>query len=250
MVFKKMATKNQDKKEDLEFRDQCFFHDIINQTHGMLLFLTHKEVKKEGLSASELNLISKEIKTMQSLIKDHYQFSHKNLIETYSWVGIDVLESSLKSLFHNYLGSADVELVKSFKADFSEDSFVHFPTFYRVVNNVIKNISEAHVESVFIKLELTKEGLTFETVNSITKNLHLNEARKLEEIILSDYHTPMNDSKAQKTLKNIGLDSIATLCHEALGEFEFHIEDRKWINRVKLPTKKRFTQLSQSKKAA
>lgn len=244
MIFKKIMNseaKSQDLKSDLEFKERLFFHDLINQTHGMLLFLTHKEVKKESLTPQDLNMVIKEIKTMQSLIKDHYQFTHKNLIETYSWVGVDIIESSLQGLINNFLGHAKIEIKKSLKTDFSQDSFIHFPTYYRVMNNIIKNIAESKSENISIELEFTSEKLKVLTVNEISKPLKLNESKKLEEVILSDKnHLP----------KSLGLDSISALCEEAHGEFNFEIKNGSWINEFSIPTRKHFTQVIGTKKSA
>ena len=66
-----------------DLKDRLFFHDVVNQTHGLLLFLMHKEVNKEGLEFEEVQMIEKEIRTLQSLLQDHYNFKHKNLVKTY-----------------------------------------------------------------------------------------------------------------------------------------------------------------------
>jgi hypothetical protein len=80
--FKTKSLKETPQTNEGDLKEKLFFHDIINQTHGLLLFFGQKELSQESIEGHELKMLASEIKTLQSLIRDHYNFRHKNLSQT------------------------------------------------------------------------------------------------------------------------------------------------------------------------
>lgn len=227
-VVKKFNDPKEDLKEHLEIEDRLFFHDLINQTHNMLLFLTQKEYKNESLGKNDISLIVREIKVMQSIIKDHFDMNHKNLLETLKWVTPDYLELSLKHLMSTYLREIRVNFSFNCLDSNAQKQLFYFPVFHRIMNNIVKNIAESKPVEVEIRFELNEFELTLETKNKITSSDKFKISANLEAVILSE---------AVGAIEGIGLDSIDHLAQENQGEFNFEIENGHWINKLKLPSK-------------
>ena len=180
---------------------------------------------------------------MQSLIKDHYQYRHKNLLNTYDWVPFNIVEISLKGLIHTYL---PMEKVKTYihlagSLDYSksieerESALIYLPVFYRIMNNLIKNMAEANSDEVHFYFDYNADGFFIETKNRINNEQDLKKlSEKLSQIIL--------DEKDQRS--GLGLESIHHLAIECGGKFDFEISSDIWVNRIHLPINK------SSKKAA
>ena len=220
--------KTNDKKE------QLFFHDIINLTHGLILFFNQRQTAKKIINVEEIKLLEKEVRALQSLIKDHFQYRHKNLAQTYDWVPFNIAEIAVKTLLQTYLPEESVQtfIHKSFSE--KESSVVYFPIFYRIMNNLIKNMSEAHASEAHLYFNFTEAGLMIETRN---KN---NSEQNLENI----------SDESCRDMKGFGLESVSQLSEESDGTFEFEISGEYWINRIFLPTPKVLIQEEEPKKAA
>ena len=224
--FKKKLIRSQDSNQDVQ-KDQLFFHDIINQTHGLLLFLSSKILANKGVDHAELLMMEKEIKTLQSLIRDHYKGSHKNLVQTYEWVPFSYAKLGIASLCHTYLENVEIKIEFVLNGH-DENDLIYYPAFYRIMNNLIKNISESyclHVEFVFTMKEA---GLFIETKNLMNKAQGDNSSEYLARVIL--------DEKTS-SIKSLGLESIHHMAEEHGGSFSFEINNNVWINKIFLPVK-------------
>ncbi len=215
-------------------KDKYFFHDLINHTHSLNLFLSIK--KDQGLDASECEIVCNEVKVLQSLIKDHFALGHKNLDDTYEYVSFDVAKQGLFNMVENYLPEEKVKCHFLFKGLLDDMNFfkyrsfckVHYPSFYRIMNNLIKNISEqGSIDAEFI-FDYQDMGLKIQVKNRILtlKDNRRELAGNLKKIILSGDN---------KQLAGIGLESVQTLCEDLNGSFEFHIEGDFWISEIFLP---------------
>lgn len=213
-------------------KDRLFFHDLINLTHGLSLFLNQKKIQKDSLEGHELDLVIKEIKTLQSLARDHFDFYHKNLTDTLKWVPSKVMLANLEHLSSVYLPQE--KITWTLKNDASEAATFYFPLFYRAANNMIKNISEARGENIEIKLSINTHEMILETVNTIKPS-----QKSLELIILDE---------TKKQHQGLGLDSIDQMAHAFGGEFQFEILEGKWCNKLVLPSQEFY--LKGAKKAS
>lgn len=236
--FKKKSDQHLENHSDL--KEKLFFHDLINQTHGLLLFLNHKQLTKEGVRADEVQLIEKEIKTLQSLIRDHYNFKHKNLVQTYDWVPFSYAKLAFANLSNNFLGDVHVSATFTIQGERVEEDLVYYPCFYRIVNNLVKNISESECDKVEFNFVLNEKGLFIETKN-LLKKCTKDSSEALAQVILEE---------KTSTIKSLGLDSIHHLAEEHQGSFSFEIENNYWINKVFLPTKSNISTIKTDKIAA
>jgi hypothetical protein len=238
-----ISTKNGsvDQSEQAELKERLFFHDLINQTHGLILFLENKELQKSIINVDEVFLIKKEIKTLQSLIRDHYNFKHKNLYQTYDWMPFNYALEAFECLMSTYLANVEVSMKYSINNDSFDEDLIYYPCYYRILNNIIKNISEAGCVQVSITLTLDTSGLTIETSNQMHKSIDQNSPEYLTRVILDEKVRP---------IKSMGLDSIHHLAEENGGHFSFEIADSTWINRLFLPTRKPLPKIKTNQSAA
>lgn len=224
--FKKKPFQNSEDSSDL--KERLFFHDVINQTHGLLLFLNHKEISGESVDKEEIQMIEKEIKTLQSLIRDHFNYKHKNLVQTYDWVPFSYAKLAFTNLSQTYFQDTTVNATFTIVGSHVEEDLIYYPCFYRILNNLIKNISESQCSKVEFKFVLDEVGLTVITRNQL-KKCSAESSESLAQVILSE---------KVSTIEGIGLDSIHHLAEENGGLFSFEIENNTWINKLFLPTEK------------
>lgn len=221
--------KNREETVDIyDKRERLFFHDIVNLTHGLILFLNQKQNSKKSINGDEIQILEKEVRSLQSLIKDHFQYKHKNLSQTYDWVPFNVAEIAVNSLIQTYLldKSAQIFIRKNFK---EENLPVYFPIFYRIMNNLIKNMAEAKSNEIHIDFKSTSEGFFIETRNQYSSAEDLKRiSDNLSRIIL--------DEKTKVIKQGLGLESIHYLAIECGGKFDFEISNNYWINRIFLPS--------------
>jgi hypothetical protein len=229
--------KIQNLPEGNDKRERLFFHDLINHTHGLQLYLNQRIAQNISISPSECELLTREIKTLQSLIKDHFHLNHKNLPHTPDWVNFSSAELSLMSLIQTYLPTPMVKTFIHLSGELSYEKSVssranillHFPTFYRIMNNLIKNMAEARCREVHLNFDYGNHGLIIETRNKFNSSNDLKSlADKIDQLILDgspDYN-------------KLGLESIHHLAQEAGGVFEFEVSNDEWVNRISLPKNK------------
>lgn len=227
-LFKKKSAQGETQNlSEGELKERLFFHDIINQTHGLLLYFSQKEMSDESLCPEEVKMIASEIKTLQSLIRDHFNYKHKNLGQTYDWVPFSYLQFSFSYLKMTYLSDKDVTI--SFKNDGAgELEEVYYPAFYRIMNNLIKNIAESKSQKVEFLFHLQRQGLFIETKNSMNSGMEKSVPDHLSRVILSE---------SSPQIMGLGLESIHHLASENGGDFTFEIIDGQWINRIFLPVR-------------
>lgn len=194
--------------DEVKKKDRLFFHDVINQTHGINLFLS----SKASLDSSEIELLKNEVRTLQALIQSHFGLTHKNLNDNENQKGAqEKIRASLDKLIELYFPQAKESMVVNFKGE--EGAEVDFIVLYRILNNLVKNMAEAKVSESHFCLNFTEQGLSVETKN------------------------PILDKNAFKDRKGQGLDSIALLANENGGFFQYEIHQDQWLNHIFLPYK-------------
>jgi hypothetical protein len=224
-----------DQIEDINLKDKLFFHDVINHTHGLILFLSQKEIQKEVIDQVEIKLIKDEIKILQGLIKDHYSFNHKNLLLTEDWVVFGDLESAFINMTQTYLNDKKIKINilydKSFDHKKNETLF-YFPTFYRIMNNLVKNIAESKSKNVEFNFTISDNTLEIKTSNEIHSVNERDIPDHLAMLILKD------EESSHISHVGLGLESIHHLTLECGGSFNFEIKDNVWTNSIILPSSK------------
>ncbi|OUR94065.1 hypothetical protein A9Q84_18300 [Halobacteriovorax marinus] len=239
-LFQRIRSGRQKVQETHVNKDRYFFHDIINQTHGLGLFLNSKVSDNQGLSSLDCSRVLAEVKLLQTLIKDHFGYNHKNIQEGHEYVNFEFAKMGLYTLIQNFLPGDDIQCHLIFKGDISESvSFndrmratVHYPTFYRVLNNLIKNISEENSKLIEFTFSYDEDGLSITVKNKILslKESDSQLARELSEIILNNKVIPFKDRES-----GLGLESISSLVQEVSGTFRFSIEGEFWVSEIFLP---------------
>ena len=197
------------KKRELN-KDRLFFNDVINQTHGILLYLNHKS----SLGPSEIDLVKSEVKTLQALVQNHYQLTHKNLdVANNNVTSCEELKSSLATLITLYLPHSNVTSEITYSMSNKENASFDFVIFYRILNNIVKNMAEEKISSAVFHFDYQEKGLVIETKNSISQDT------------LSSFR------------EGIGLSSMASLAHDAGGFFHYEIHHNLWYNHIFIPYK-------------
>lgn len=241
--------------DDKESKDKYFYHDLINMTHGLNMYLGHKVSGGNSLDYHEVKTLRNEIKMIQSLIKDHYKYGHKNLFGTYEFVTFEFAKDSILKMVKSYLPDSLVDSHFVYKgmisehADFedSQKCLVHFPSFYRIMNNLVKNMAEDQTKEAEFVFDYDESGLSITAKSKVFRLGENNEnlAKDLSAIIMgADKYSA--DDKAN----GLGLKSIANLCEEQGGEFSFSISEGYWVNSIKLPAYTQSIDKSFQRKAA
>jgi hypothetical protein len=214
------------KESSKDLSERLFFHDIINLTHGLLLFLSHKKAIARGIESHEIPALEKEIKTLQLMLKDHYRLKHKNLNDCSEWLPLKEIKPALTGLLETYLGQKHIAYTIAYKHE-NEAQLVYLPVFYRIMNNIIKNMSEAKVHEAQIELIFENGSLLIETKNTIS-------------------------GPSTRSLEGLGLESIRLLAFENGGRFSHEIVNQLWCNHIRLPLKEADIQIKnwQTKKTA
>lgn len=235
---------------DRQREDRLFFHDVINHTHGLSLFLSQKISSHEDLHTDEVKTLLGEVKAMQSLVADHYGFKHKNLVSKLEWVEIDYAMASFHQLIHSHLPvNTEIRCHQSGMLDRKNfdrsrlELMIHYPTFLRVCTNLVKNISEHSPKLADFSFEAQENVLRFSFKNKMG---HLHEVSRDLDKALS-VNIMAADSVDER--EHLGLESVQVLCADHGGSFEFTIVDGWWVANVELPLKN-FQQIQDSSKKA
>lgn len=235
----KLLKKSRNKKiiGNLEYSDKerFFFHDLINQTHGMLLFLSLKQEK--GISSDESKSLMEELRVIQSLIQDHFGYKHKNLDTNKAVISFDSAKVGLINLVDSFLPADKVNCHFLFEGEISDSTpyetrkscLVHYPSFHRILNNIVKNLAEAQINEVEMLFNYSNEGLSITVKNKAFR--------------LKDSKRDLADNLRQMILKNddpqsgqgLGLESIGSLCESLGGAFNFQVEGEFWVSHIFLP---------------
>jgi hypothetical protein len=220
---------------DNEKRDRLFFHDMINSTHGMALNLQYKLYQNKGLGPDGLKELLNEVNHLELLLKDHFGYGHRNLDNHQMVISFHKIKSSINQLIATYLPSEFFHCQINFEGGLKGDEFsdpcpVHFASFYRIVGNLVKNIAERKTQQVGIIFDYRDDGLWMTFTNQI-----YNLDRKSGELAHELGKIILKEDQESSLYKGLGLESIASLCTEQNGRFEFGIENGHWVSLIFLP---------------
>lgn len=212
--------------------DRLFFHDVINQTHGINLFLSSRISKNESVSPPQCRELLSEIRVIQAQIKDHYKLSHKNLVNNYEHVAFASIRKWIDRTVESFLPSDLVSTIITYNGLDRYSGTIHYPSFSRIFTNIIKNVSEVKTHEVWIHFEHHDRGVVFTVKNRLFEDDQniVNLEQKLRENILNADRNPVVQGES-----GLGLESIYRQCRDQGGEFDFYLEDGHWVNKVFLP---------------
>jgi signal transduction histidine kinase len=197
-------------------KSETFLHDLVNHTHGLLLFLNQK--KQFGkMEEKDIDQLIKELKLMQNIIRVESDFNHKNFKEFEVEASIDEIIRISNSLITVYILNDDVHL----KTNISELNFnlqnnfkLDSVLFYRVFSNILKNISEASPSTVELFFSINEESiLLIETKNDINHKV----------------------DKSAQVRSPVGLFSVKTLLENVGGTIQTNSTSSSWINKISIP---------------
>ncbi len=235
--------------KDRQKEDRMFFHDVINHTHALNLFLQQKLSTDSTMQEQEIYAVMNEVKSLQSLVSDHYGYKHKNLLSTLNWVELDFAMGGFHRMIHSLLpGNIDIQIEQLGKLDRAQfdrsrvNLIVHYPSFIRICTNLIKNIAEQNPKKAFFRFEASDKSITILFKNKMG---HLHSVSKNLEHALSDNILSADKNEPSD---HLGLESVQSLCLDNGGHFEFKIDDGYWTAIVELPLKEN-EQLSDAKVA-
>lgn len=200
---------------DKEKSEKYFFHDLINHTHGLLLYLTEKETTGKGLSPEEVTFLCKDLQSLQALIRAYKNQEHKNLHST-DKIHFGAFTEQLQNLINLYLSSSHFQVTVEVDTALNDKIFSH-ASLSRIVHNLIKNISENGKGNVLLKFKLDNNQLSIYTSNG------------LKELLSEGKGRVIGVSEAK------GLKSIEHLCLHNNGKYIHKIVDQEWINTLILP---------------
>lgn len=231
---KVLSFKSKSEVIEEEKQNRIFFHDLINQTHGLLLFLNQKINYNKSATPEELLLLQQEVKILQKLVQDHFKYDHKNISKNFEYVPFKEFENSFNLLIKIYFtDTANIKIEKRGQIAFFENSelqdkaFVHYSNLYRMMNNLIKNMAEANATDISFIFDYGPKGLTIETKNNMQD--------KVSKIDITDYLSRIIKKEDGIKPKSIGLDSIHELVSLEKGHFNFEIIDNYWVNTIFIP---------------
>lgn len=236
-IFSKLLSINNEDKMNSGKFDKIFFHDLINHTHALLLFLGSKKDTNNGIKDEDVTTIIGELKLLQDSIQNHFGFEHKNLSYPKHKVPFQIALARVYSLmdaffphqenvFFHFRGrlanQEDTQKLRSCTVDLI--------VFHRIMTNIFKNAYEAHSSMIECIFDYQDDGL-HTTVKNTTEKLNpdkINLDEDLGRVILMKPNT-----KSQ----GLGLDSISKICESVDGHFSFSYTNGHWISEFFLPSK-------------
>jgi hypothetical protein len=222
-----------------ENKEKYFFHDLINITHGLNLFLDNRVNNGLEISTEETASLITEVKLLESMIQNHFNYNHKNLNSRRDIIPFNEVKSNLYQTIQSYLPSDQVECHFVYNGFLSADSsiyqkelaLVHFPSFSRIMGNIVKNMSEVRTTQAEFIFNYDLRGLHVITKNKIYKLIddRQNLAEKMKEMILKD------QKLSTEKIEGVGLKSIQSQVEFLGGEFRFKIENGYWVCELFIP---------------
>ena len=229
---------------------RLFYHDMMNQIHGLSLFLNQKLVAHQSLSADEVNAVLSEVKLMQAMLEEHFGLAHKQNRGDKD-VPFTLLQDNIVRLINTYLPPHIFQTKISFLGGLAANS-AHFvgdkmrlpPTsFFRIITNLAKNMAEHNSDEAQFTFDYRPEGFYIIAQNHLKSLWQASDvAQELGEIILheSSATTPpgvmASSAHQEQTLRpGLGLESITRLCESWGGQFIFGRQGEFWLAQIFIP---------------
>jgi hypothetical protein len=190
-------------------QERLFFHDLINHTHGLTLFLEQRISSGEQLSNPEMQLLYQEISLLQMMIIDYFKYEHQN-IDNNAQATLEKLHPLIVGLMKKYLSQCDLKVENEF--EWNSDYVLNHLASYRIFTNLIKNIADACPQRVSIKFSLQYS------------------------LLICSLENDFNNIKKHQ-IKGIGLQSIEELVRTIGGKIQWSIDQhtQRWHTEIRLP---------------
>lgn len=159
----------------------------------------------------EAKVLQQEIIILQNILQGHFGWQHRSLWRLSGIVHFHEARKIVDRMLENYFTHTNCQVSQICRV---EDLAVklHLPSFYRIMNNLVKNVLEAN--SSFLQLEYQQSGV----------NLHIRMASEAGIYSSTD------------RFKGTGLESVAYLVALQGGTFSHHCEHGQWITSIALPS--------------
>ena len=150
--------------QDIKIKDndssKLFFHDVINKTHGMKLYLRNQKDQKKEIDIKGIEDLLNEVESLQLLFKDHFREGHKNLELLDDYVEVKKAIEGAKRLLVYFVPECQngkflegvVSLSSHFLKNKKEKNLIHYASFYRIFGNLMKNISDHGGRDISVSL--------------------------------------------------------------------------------------------------
>lgn len=234
VLLKRMLKKSSKIDLNSNKNDRMFFHDFINHTHSLLLYLRAKK-DNESLSGDEVQNLIHEIKLMQETLYQHFGFTHKNIVSNGQFVSFHMAMARVYQLIDAFFinnENVEIKFLGAIKDNNSLEKLrectVDFIAFHRVITNLLKNAHEAGSDEIECIFDYQDNGLYFTVSNNLKRfdQEKMNLDRDLGIHILKSH---------RKSSDHLGLESISRLCEDAGGTFEFNLGSGRWVSICFLP---------------
>lgn len=204
---------------------KLFFHDVINKTHGMKLYLRNQKDQKKEIGLKGIDDLLNEVESLQLLLRDYFRESHKDLQFLDDYVEVKKAIEGAKRLLAYFIPDCQntkfLEGVVSLGNDFfknkKEKSLIHYASFYRIFGNLMKNISDHGGRDMFVNFDI-KEG-------------------RFQIVVENSFNKKQKASTEISIERSFGLRSIEKNCLEQGGKFKFSKKNEVWKSEIWLPLK-------------
>lgn len=231
---------------------RLFFHDMMNQVHGMSLFLNQKLVAHQSLSGEEVNAVLGEVKLMQAMLQEYFGTSAVHSADKN--VPFTLLQENVVRLIETYLPPHIFQTKISFLGGLATDSAafvgdkIGFPptSFFRIITNLAKNMAEHNSDRASFSFEYNDEGLIITAQNHLKSLWEASDvAQELGDIILQEdqllaAETAANPGPIMDGVgrPGLGLESVTRLCESLGGQFTFGRQGEFWLAKIFIPAAK------------
>ncbi len=180
------------------------FHDLLNQTHSLNLFLEQKISQQMPLTLEEMELMKQEIEVLEHIIfKQQNSMLQEPLAfsDFYCW---------LERLLKTYLAEWNIHLQQ--EGNFSTLFFADFISLHRIFTNLIKNIAASGGSNLTIHLKLQPQRVVINLQNDFIESS-------------AEIHHG----------QGVGQLAISSLVEELGGKYFFHNQSNLWHTILELP---------------
>ncbi|HLE11494.1 MAG: hypothetical protein A2504_14475 [Bdellovibrionales bacterium RIFOXYD12_FULL_39_22] len=221
-IFSTTVDDERDIIADNKRKDRLFFHDLINQTHSINLFLENRISSEKEITLTDASMLKKEIAIIQALIENHFGYKHKNLVSLTEFVNFDLLKKHVVTLCDNYFRPSHIKFEIKYDEAFAETHGgdgckVHHSSFIRILTNLVKNIAEIKSSHVILHFYQSEKGLEFIIKN---KFIHYKEG---------------SVGQQEHKMGGLGIESVAYLSTNLGGQYKFFLEGDYWVSNIFLP---------------
>lgn len=209
---------------------QLFFHDLMNQIHGLSLFLEHKASKEEVIDPRETHQVLAELEIIQQQVQDYFQLEHRNFLARSEYRTFYEIKTELVNVIRHYLPNLEKANIEFSGQGKNEGSayLVHSSYFFRIITNIAKNIAENGAGEATFLFDYQPEGLTIRVQNR--RNVFTEEQKA--------------------NVGGVGLKSMEYLAEGLGGRFSAQAQGPYWITTCFLPNPEEDVSVIPFKKAA